>query len=136
MITALQMGAWLTSLVGLPPPNGSGVYFESKWQPLDKPSPDRMAFLTLPGGPGTTNERVMDRITVTILCRGKQRAFWDAEALAASIDDAILAVVPPVTIGGSFVNDVDRLGAPPRYTGEDESKRSLFTCTYIFAHAR
>ena len=130
------MGDWLTSLVGPPPPNGTGVHFESKWRPLDKPSPDRLAFLSMSGGPGTSNERVIDHITVTILARGAQRAIWDAEALAASIDDAILAVVPPVTIGGSFVNDIDRVGPPPRYTGEDESKRSLFTCIYIFAHAR
>lgn len=134
MITTRQMAAWLTSLVG--PPSQGGVAFEAKWQPLDKPTPSRLAFLSLAGGPGTTNERVFDRITVTVLSRGEQRQFWDAEALAASIDDAILAVVPPVSIGGSFVNDVDRVGPPPRYTGEDESKRSLFTCTYVFAYAR
>lgn len=130
MIPVSAIRQWLKTL-GVTTPIADGYYIP--------PKPDQIVFITIAGGPGTINERVLDRLAFQVHCRGSQHRKLDvpdpAEALAAQVDSLILAVVAPVYIGGVFVNDVDRLGSPPRFSGRDLAFRSSFTASYILTYA-
>lgn len=127
MITVTQLAAWLTGL-GIETPVQPSFFLA--------PVPVRSVFVTLAGGQGTLNEREMDRVTFAALCRGLSHQYSDAEALAAQVDDAVLSVFCPTQIGGSFVNDIDRVGAPPRFQSWDKGGSTIFICTYQITHAR
>lgn len=126
MLAVADLTAWLPTL-GI-----DTVCQDGYWIP---PGPDRVVLVTLAGGPGMLYERAYDRQAVAVRCRGLQRQPADAEALAAQVDAAILAVVPPVQVGSGWVNDIDRV-SPPRFTGSDKAFRAEFTATYLLSVAR
>ena len=126
MITVADLSAWLVTL-GITTPIADAAFVP--------PSPDRMVLIARAGGPGIVMERTFDRVAFAIRTRGLQRQYADAEGLAAQVDAAILGVVAPVYIGGIFVNDIDRLGAPPHFLQWDTAGRSNFIASYVIQHA-
>ena len=127
MLKVSDISAWLSALGVAPAPVDSAF--------LIPPQPGRMIVLALAGGPGDTLERAFDRLALHVECFGLQRQYADGEALATQVDNAILGVTAPIRIGGTFVNDIDRIGAPPRFMGVDKSFRPAFGATYLLQYA-
>jgi hypothetical protein len=98
--------------------------------------PGRLVILLPTGGPGDFMERAFDRTSFSVHTRGEQLEYASGEALAAQVDQAIMAVQPSqLLIGGVYVNDISRLGGPPRFQGWDEAKRTNFIASYVVQHA-
>lgn len=123
MLQVTDVESWLVSL-GITAP-----VIDGSWVP---PDPDRLVLITLTGGPGLLYERLYDRQTVTVRCRGLQRQSADAGLLAAQVDAAILGALPPVAVGTQHVNDITR-GAAPRFASLDKAFRTEMTATYMFS---
>ncbi len=127
MLAVADIAALLVSL-GVTVPVVDGY-----WMP---PDPDRLVLVSFAGGKGLLYERAYDSQTVQLRCRGLQRQPADAALLAAQVDDAILSIVPPVDVGANHVNNVDRLGGPPRFQLADTGLRAEYVAQYMFDVAR
>jgi hypothetical protein len=125
--------AWLAD-IGITTPAFDGLYLV--------PKPDQAVFITMTGGTGLTFERSYDVVSFQLRCRGNPSpanppaAGADAAAIASACDDAILAIVAPVQIGSAHVNDINRLGAPPRFALFDAAQRAEYVAAYTLSVAR
>lgn len=124
-------------------PNTSNAAHKLKVVPDDQidqgeiiPQPDRLVAVVVSGGAGTLGERTRDRSTVQVFTRGLQRSDVDAENVASSTDDVLMAVVPQIVLGNTRVMSIDYQGGPPAFLRRDEAKRALFVCNYLFQTAR
>lgn len=129
MFTTSELAEWLTDVADIT----ANFYFDG--QDLAEVQEDEAVVLTLRGGGPAILERTFDRPTLQVITRGPQNDPQGAEALAQSIDDALMA--PTITvIGSTRVITIDQLGGPPALLTRDSARRNVFTCSYTFQAAR
>jgi hypothetical protein len=128
MIVAQELAAWLKA---------QGVDAGYSVDGRIPSQPDRLAIIQQTGGPGETRERTFDVISFQVRSRGKQRSSTDDGArLAWQVDDALLGVEGPLTLGDTRVISIQRSGGAPGFLERDAAGRSHFACSYLFECAR
>lgn len=125
-LTVESVGTWLASL-GITVP-----VVDHYWVP---PKPDELVMVAFSGGKGLLFERAYDDRYITLSSRGPSRQPAGGQALAEQVDEAILALDGPQTIGGVHVASIDRT-APPRAASTDKDYRVLYTAVYHLWVAR
>jgi hypothetical protein len=95
--------------------------------------PDKAVFITATGGPGyVTDEGSADAWSFQARLRGPADDPQEAERAAQLLDWTILNGPHPVTVDGTPVLNVQRLGAPPAALPLDPASRRVeYTGNYI-----
>lgn len=94
-------------------------------------APDRVVALRISSGAPTAREFPYEAQVVQALTRGLQDDPADGEAVAAEVDNALMAVVPPLSLGARRVVSIDRSGGPPTFIDRDSSGRDTYSCNYV-----
>jgi hypothetical protein len=100
--------------------------------PYIPPSPDRLVVITGGGGPGyLTEEPATDGSNFQVMLRGAPEDPLGAESAAQLLDDLILRAGFPVTIDGTVICTVSRVGSGPTPLPYDPGdQRTSLTSTY------
>jgi hypothetical protein len=129
MFTTRHLVEWLSNNTN----SGAKVYSETL------PQTGRVIFVRLQGGPGYSLEGIKDTLTFSVECRGADRNFDDAEAIAWDVDRAVLlmGVSEPYTFDdGTLMYYIGRTGGPPsQLLVGDTAGRFAFTCNYYVSVA-
>lgn len=122
MFTSRHLVDWLTQNTT----SGAKVYNDTI------PPTGRVIYVRLGAGSGYDLEGVQDTLSFTVECRGADRNFDDAEAVAWDVDRAILTLGAPYEFpDGTYMYFIGRSGGPPSQVPvADLAGRFVFTCNY------
>lgn len=124
MLDIEALADWLTSQ-GVTEP----IYFGSIPDDTGRARPpDALHALIDTGGLPMTVERSYDRPTFQVLTRRPDAR--EAREAAAKVHDIIMDAVIPFELGGRRVIDTGRVGGPPTQVGQDDRRRTYYSCNY------
>jgi hypothetical protein len=106
--------------------SGAKVYIDQM------PDTGRVIFITMQPGPGLELEGLLDNPAFNIQCRGAERDYEDAEAIALEVDSIILEYGHlGFEMSDVVVQMMDRTGgAPQQINIADRASRFAFSCNY------
>lgn len=133
MLYTADLVSWLQAFPTYPTDGGLPVPIETPSKVVDVPG--RLIYLSVGPGTPTIDQRTFDCHSVDIRCRGPQNDPDGAEIFMGLIDNLIMGVVAPTTIGRRVI-DIDYMGGPPEFLLLDPALRSHFICRYLFTIAR
>lgn len=129
-LTFQTLSDWLVSLGVAIPPNTDGAAAPQEG-PYIPEEPDQLVIVTMLPGAGFMYEAVADWPAFQLRVRSGQDAQSTAEALAQALDLAILRAKYPVTIDGTHIQVVDRIGGAPAVLGPpDDAFRYDYVSNY------
>jgi hypothetical protein len=128
-----DVATWLQAFSTYPTDNDLPVPIETPTKEVDVPG--RLIYLSVGPGTPTLNERTFDCHSVQIRCRGPQNDPDGGEQFMGLIDNLIMGVHCPVTVGRRVI-DIDYMGGPPQFLLLDAAVCSHFVARYLFTIAR